>query len=329
MDSINFVDYIIFENTYLDPQINLGYTWNKYKISVYVDWMDPNHENNNILITWKQDNIWDWNHQTFMLCYKNAQSSSPWEYIQENFSPTNVWVLWWIRTPFSLEESYRQENDARIYNYLVNDNIERSGTCEVKYGRRTSNELRDWSHLQIGFLPTQHRLWYWYNINPFKVWEIKIEVDDVLIADLKPCLHQWIYCFYDVVRNKWYTPAWYWKTNSMLKTIVMTWWRQELPIDDWIGKNKIANRIIEVNKYTDWYAACYDEISISADEDNLEWIEVSDYTIENQINQGWVADFIELKPRWTLILPWNRQIAALNRPMVKWHRWDLLRIVVR
>jgi hypothetical protein len=77
MDSINFVDYIIFENTYLDPQINLGYTWNKYRISVDVDWMDPNHENNNILITWKQDNIWDWSHQTFMLCYKNAQSSSP------------------------------------------------------------------------------------------------------------------------------------------------------------------------------------------------------------------------------------------------------------
>lgn len=109
----------------------------------------------------------------------------------------------------------------------------------------------------------------------------------------------------------------------------MNWNRMELPIDIWIEKEKIEDRIIDKERYTDWYAALYDSLCITAWEDNWWSILVSDYTENNQVNDWTRADFIELAPRWRIELPRNRSIQALNRPMVMWQSWDIIKVVAR
>lgn len=312
---VNYVDYVTIENSFLDPQFFLGYDWDSYKISFQIDL--PNCQGNYLRWEWWAWSIyWEWYYEDF---YQNGSWVFDWNMKKDNLS----FFCFYSETRGENE----QQEPTRYLEYQAKDYV----------GHIGPHWIRDWEKVKYNNLYWNRMSWWKLIIGdlnidwPYDIGEIKIEVDWELLVDLKPCLSQfWEPYFRDEVRNLIIYPYWYGpSTTSMIKTVVMTWDRQELPIDDWIGKNKIANRIIEVNKYTDWYAACYDEISISADEDNLEWIEVSDYTIENQINQGWVADFIELKPRWTLVLPRNRQISALNRPLVKGHRWDLLRIVVR
>jgi hypothetical protein len=56
---------------------------------------------------------------------------------------------------------------------------------------------------------------------------------------------------------------------------------------------------------------------------------ISDYTEANQTNDGNIADFIQLNPKWELQLPWNRQLQALNRPMVMWQAGDVIKVVAR
>ena len=109
----------------------------------------------------------------------------------------------------------------------------------------------------------------------------------------------------------------------------MNWNRMELPIDIWIEKQKIDDRIIDKEKYTDWYAALYDSLCITADEDNAWPVLVSDYTESNQTNDWTRADFIQLNPKWELQLPRNRSIQALNRPMVMWQSGDVVKVVAR
>lgn len=115
----------------------------------------------------------------------------------------------------------------------------------------------------------------------------------------------------------------------MLATVVMTWEWQELPIDLWIEKEKLADRITEKTGVVDWYWALYDSICITASEDNVEAVIVSDYTEENQTNDWTIADFIELRPKARLEIPWSKSVQALNRPMVLGAEWDVLRIVAR
>ena len=56
---------------------------------------------------------------------------------------------------------------------------------------------------------------------------------------------------------------------------------------------------------------------------------VSDYAEDKQVNDGNIADFIELQPSGELHLPRNRQLQALNRPFVMWEAWDVIKIVAR
>lgn len=115
----------------------------------------------------------------------------------------------------------------------------------------------------------------------------------------------------------------------MIATIVMTWEWQELPIDIGIEKTKLADRITAKDRITDSFWALYDSLCITADKDNAEAVLVSDYTELNQVNDGNIADFIELYPWWELHLPWNRQVQALNRPLVMGQAWDVIKVVAR
>lgn len=109
----------------------------------------------------------------------------------------------------------------------------------------------------------------------------------------------------------------------------MTWDWIELPIDLGIERQKLLDRIDSNDKVTDSFWALYDGLCITAWEDNAGSILVSDYTEDNQVNDGTIADFIELNPSGELMLPRNRQVQALNRPMVMGQAWDVVKIVAR
>lgn len=115
----------------------------------------------------------------------------------------------------------------------------------------------------------------------------------------------------------------------MIATIVMTGEWQELPIDIWTEVEKLKDRFTQWDKITNSYWALYDSLCITAGEDNAGTVLVSDYTEANQTNDWNVADFIELNPKWRLELPWNRQLQALNRPMVMGQEGDILKVVAR
>lgn len=115
----------------------------------------------------------------------------------------------------------------------------------------------------------------------------------------------------------------------MIATFVMTGEWIELPIDLGIEKAKIEDRITEKNLVVDWFWALYNSLCITADMDNQWPVLVSDYTEDNQVNDGSRADFIELQPSGELQLPWNRQVQALNRPFVMWAAWDVIKVVAR
>ena len=104
---------------------------------------------------------------------------------------------------------------------------------------------------------------------------------------------------------------------------------QELPIDIGTDIEKLSDRFTANDKITNSFWALYDSLCITADQDNQGAILVSDYTESNQTNDGNVADFIQLNPKWELQLPWNRQLQALNRPMVMWQAWDVIKVVAR
>lgn len=103
----------------------------------------------------------------------------------------------------------------------------------------------------------------------------------------------------------------------------------ELPIDLWTETAKLADRYTPGDAITDSFGALYDSLCITADEDNAWPILVSDYTENNQTNDWTRADFIQLNPKWELQLPWNRQLQALNRPMVMWQSGDVVKVVAR
>jgi len=115
----------------------------------------------------------------------------------------------------------------------------------------------------------------------------------------------------------------------MIATIVMTGEWQELPIDIGIEVSKLADRLTPGDKITDSFGALYDSICITAGEDNGGTVLVSDYTEDNQTNDGNVADYIELAPSGRIELPWNRQVQALNRPIVMWQAGDILKVIAR
>jgi len=116
----------------------------------------------------------------------------------------------------------------------------------------------------------------------------------------------------------------------MLKTFVMTWERMELPIDLWMEKRKLEDRIDPKDKWTtDSMGSMFDGLCITADIDNAQPVLVSDYSEENQENENGVADYIALNPSGELHLPWNREISALNRPLVMGQAWDIIKVVAR
>lgn len=104
---------------------------------------------------------------------------------------------------------------------------------------------------------------------------------------------------------------------------------QELPIDIGTDIEKLSDRFTANDKITNSFWALYDSLCITADQDNQGAILVSDYTEANQTNDGNVADFIQLNPKGELQLPWNRQLQALNRPMVMWQAGDVIKVVAR
>lgn len=115
----------------------------------------------------------------------------------------------------------------------------------------------------------------------------------------------------------------------MIATIVMTWDWQELPIDIGIERQKLADRITANDKVVDWFWALYNSLCITASEDNVWTVLVSDYTDENQTNDWIQADWVELWPKGRIELPWSKAVQALNRPMVMWTAGDILKIVAR
>ena len=115
----------------------------------------------------------------------------------------------------------------------------------------------------------------------------------------------------------------------MIATFVMTWSRMELPIDLGIEREKMLDRIQVNDKLTDGFGALYDSLCITADQDNAWPVLVSDYTESNQVNDWSRADYIEVYPMWELMLPWNKQVQAFNRPMVMWQAWDVIKVVAR
>jgi len=115
----------------------------------------------------------------------------------------------------------------------------------------------------------------------------------------------------------------------MLKTITMNGSRMELPIDIWIEKEKIENRIIDKNAFNDGYASAYDEIALTTDIMNTEAILISDYTSDKQEITNSSVDYIALKPWASMVIPRNHQIQALNRIMACGTAWDLLMIAAR
>lgn len=115
----------------------------------------------------------------------------------------------------------------------------------------------------------------------------------------------------------------------MIATIPLTWEWQELPIDIGIEREKLSNRITAKDKTTDGFGALYDSICITASEDNVGVVLVSDYTEDKQTNDGTQADWIEIPPKGRLELPWSKQVQALNRPMVMWTAGDILKVVAR
>ena len=115
----------------------------------------------------------------------------------------------------------------------------------------------------------------------------------------------------------------------MIKTVIMTGSRQELPVDIWTEIQKLSDRYTQWDKITDSFWALFDSLAITASEDNAWSILISDYTESNQETSGNVVDYIELAPKSELVLPRNRQLQALNRPMVMWQAWDILKVVAR
>ena len=115
----------------------------------------------------------------------------------------------------------------------------------------------------------------------------------------------------------------------MIATIVMTGDWQELPIDIGIERQKLANRMTANEQIADWFWALYNSVCITASEDNVWTVLVSDYTDENQTNDWTQADWVELWPKGRIELPWSRQVQALNRPMVMWTAGDILKVVAR
>ena len=109
----------------------------------------------------------------------------------------------------------------------------------------------------------------------------------------------------------------------------MNWSWFELPIDIGIEKEKIENRIIEKNAFNDGYASAYNEIALTADIMNTEAILISDYTSDKQEVTNNSVDYIALKPWASIVIPWNRQIQALNRLLACGTDGDLLMIAAR
>lgn len=115
----------------------------------------------------------------------------------------------------------------------------------------------------------------------------------------------------------------------MIATIAMNWDWQELPIDIWVERKKLADRMTANDKAVDWFWALYDSLCITASEDNVGTVLVSDYTDANQTNDWVQADWIELWPKGRIELPRSRQVQALNRPMVMGIAGDTLKVVAR
>lgn len=115
----------------------------------------------------------------------------------------------------------------------------------------------------------------------------------------------------------------------MLKTMAMTGDWIELKITSWTEIEKLSNRIQEKNCFLDGAGALFDGICISAWTENENPILLSDYTEDKQEVTETSADYIELSPWSTIMLPRNRTFSALNNPLVMGDEGDVITIVAR
>lgn len=325
---VNYVDYITLKNQWIDTEYDFVNDWSSLNIQSRVWYVDgANIELFNkaptnsgpytvILQTWNPNTTWR---------YGSRSRYDDWIY---RFSlGWGVWIMEKV-----LELNITQDDTDTIVKVWPQggwwvDTLTQPTLQRYKVYSWTAQNPRFYNILEQWriYIWDYSTFWAW---NTFNFYYFKLVKDWNIVCYLRACLDEdGKPAVYDEVNQKYLRIQWL--SDSMIKTFVMSWNRQELPITDWIEKDKISNRIIEANKYVDWYAWKYDEICITADEDNIEWVMVSDYTEDKQSHVMWMSDFIELKPRWMLVLPRNRQITALNRPLVKGHKGDIIRIVVR
>jgi len=115
----------------------------------------------------------------------------------------------------------------------------------------------------------------------------------------------------------------------MIRTEVMTWSRKEIVVNAGTEIEKISDRITAKHSCTDGYGAIFEGICISCPSENLDSVFVSDYTEAKQDNTEDHTDFIELKPWGTIVLPRNREIQALNQPLLMGVAGDVVSIIAR
>ena len=329
---VNYVDYITIDNEYIDTGYKIINDWMSFDISARV-WVT---ENTSPSATFNL-----FNHPLFHIIIDKMDQQHPWDWrilTPVLYSDNNQWFTGdtlfrvYPYNAYRLEISIDQTNNTsvirRLYNRLARQNL--IEPCKFYTGTDDNPNLQYAFYEKNVYIGESEYIGVpWY---VFLFYWLTIKKDGVVELDLKPCLdEEWVECVYDTVSQRYiypFNPA-PTPSDSMIRTVVLTWEWQELPVNDWIDISKLLDRTTPNDRIIDWYAAKYDSLCITAWEYNWCPVLVSDYTEAMQENTEYRKDYVTLLPRWRIELPRDRQIQALNRPMVKWNAWDIVKVAVR